>query len=85
MEWSAVLVAEDGGATVSVVALAGGDGEVAGVESVVVVWAEADEVVQVGGAAVGPVDDVVDFDVAVGGAAGEAAAAVAVIDEASGA
>jgi hypothetical protein len=61
------------------------DVEVAVVVGVVVVGAQAGEVEGVGGAAVGPVDQVVALDVGGGGAAGEAAAAVAVFDQASGA
>ena len=51
----------------------------------VVPWAEAQEVPGVGDTAVLPVDDVVDFDEAVGGAARDAAAAVAKFDDAAGA
>ena len=51
----------------------------------VVARAEADEVPRIGGAVAAPVDDVVDFDEAVVEAPGDAAAAVAVFDDAAGA
>ena len=62
-----------------------GDVEVAVVMGVVVVGAEAGEVVGVGGSAVGPVDEVVGLEAGGGGTARVSAAAVAVVDEASGA
>lgn len=52
-----------------------GDGELASVYGAVVCGAEADQVVGVGGAAVFPVDDVVDDKVVGDGAAGDGAAA----------
>lgn len=72
------------GDAVEVVGVAS-DAESALVVELVVAWAEADEVRGVGGAAIAPVDDVVDLDVAVGGAARHPAAAVAAFDDAAGA
>ena len=72
------------GQPVGVVGVAG-DGEVAVVVGVVVPGAQGCEVEGVGGSAVGPVDQVVALDVAGGGAAGVAAAAVSVVDQAPGA
>lgn len=60
-----------------------GDAETLLVVEPVVCGAEADEVPGVGGSVVGPVDDVVDFDVAVLVAAGNSATTVAVFDEAA--
>ena len=60
-----------------------GEPEGAFVVEAVVVTAEADEVVGVGGAAVAPVDDVVDVEPLGVGAAGGSAAAVAVFDGAA--
>jgi hypothetical protein len=67
---------------VGVVGVAG-DAEVALVVHAVVVAAEADEVPGDGVAVVFPVGDVVDLDVGLAVAAGDAAAAVAVLDEAA--
>jgi hypothetical protein len=60
-----------------------GDAEEPLVVHAVVVAAEADEVPGDGVAVVFPVDDVVDLDVGLAVAAGDAAAAVAVFDEAA--
>ena len=62
-----------------------GEGEVPAVQAVVVVRAQGQVGLVVGAAAVGPGVQVVDLDEPVGGAAGVAAAAVAVVDEAAGA
>ena len=62
-----------------------GDLEGAVVMGIMVVGAEAGEVVGIGGSAVGPVDEVVGLEACGGGTAGVSAAAVAVVDEASGA
>jgi hypothetical protein len=60
-----------------------GDGEVALVVGGVVGAAQGDEVLLVGGAAVFPVPDVVDVQAAGASAAGDAAAPIAVDDQAS--
>src|SRR6478735_7089386 len=62
-----------------------GEGELAAVVSVVVEGAQGQEVAGVGGSAGAPVPEVVDLEVVGGGAAGEAAAAVAVQDQDAGA
>ena len=60
-----------------------GEVEVPGMVGVVVVIAQATEIPGVGWSTVGPVDDVMALDVGAG-ASGEAAAAVAVLDQSAG-
>jgi hypothetical protein len=77
-ELAAVVVVE--AEAVGAVGVAG-DGEEAFVDHAVVGGAEGEQVGGVGGAAVGPVDEVVDVEPAVVAAAGDAAGVVALFDD----